>query len=335
VEEKCIFQEGLKKSFLKKQLEYPEQAITQLCLLGETIIINSQADKIEEYLDGIAFLVDGHSFPEDGVGLNDVLVPLGKYYANLLATNQSFSDKFISSSVKSLKPHIRCAICYTVIYLGQNHPEELEHYAYQLAKDEDWRVREFIANAYDDLFSECQEDYLFELMKKWVKDPNEYIRRVPTNALLKYGRKNMEKVLVLMEELLHDQSEYVKKNVYFCLQQISKSSHPILKIPNPSGPDILLKWLVKWAEDDNQDCKWILANTLGNVWAKNHIPAALMLLERISHNSSTPIQTVIVNAVKTLAKYDKNIVTQKVDQWLIAKDPSISMIAIKTQKKLK
>ncbi len=73
-------------------------------------------------------------------------------------------------------------------------------------------------------------------MSRWVHDPDENVRRVPTNALMRYGRRHPEQVVGLMGALLHDDSAYVRKNVAFCLGIMGLEHFRIL-VPNARNWD--------------------------------------------------------------------------------------------------
>src|SRR5262245_15602671 len=161
------------------------------------------------------------------------------------------------------KAAARCLACFVLGEVGKADPESIVPIAYKLAKDDRWAVRECIANAFDDQIGLAHPEFVYDLMRQWVADSSPNVRRVPTNALMRYGIRNPRKVIALMDRLRHDESEYVRKNVKFCLQQIAKEKHPVLGAGHPDNPDLMLKTLGDWARDPDKNNRWIVANTLG------------------------------------------------------------------------
>lgn len=211
---------------------------------------------------------------------------------------------------------MRCLAAHALGYWGQNHPHESISFAYRLAADESWEVRETVANAFDDLIGRHHPQFVFELMAEWTRDPNPNVRRVPTNALMRYGRKHPIEVLDLMERLLHDDSDYVRRNVAFCLQQsIGKVKHPILGPTSPKSPRLLLARLELWSRDEDPRARWIVATTIGNVWASDFIEQALPILESLAGDEHRPVRTAVGKALKVLAKYRPTEVAVALQRW--------------------
>jgi hypothetical protein len=102
--------------------------------------------------------------------------------------------------------------------------------AKHLAADEDWGVREYAAHIFDtqgkfDGLSGYHLDYVFEVLEGWVRDTNYLVRRAPTNALLSYYLKHPEigeRLIALLDPLLDDEMEYVRRNHVFALRTIGK-----------------------------------------------------------------------------------------------------------------
>jgi 3-methyladenine DNA glycosylase AlkC len=220
-------------------------------------------------------------------------------------------------------------------YVGQTNPEDIVPIVYHLAADESWEVREVIANALDDLISPNHPDWLYALMERWSQDHDANVRRVPTNALMRFGRKHPRDVLALMESLRYDDSDYVRRNIAFCFQQsIGKIKHPMLGPAIPGGPEMLLKTLDQWAEDPDWRPRWIVATTLGNVWAKDFIQSALDILERLAEDAHPQVQTAVANALKTLAKSRSAEVHIALDTWVLSGHPQKHALAQRVAAKL-
>jgi 3-methyladenine DNA glycosylase AlkC len=206
--------------------------------------------------------------------------------------------------------------------------------AHKLAADERWEVRECIANAFDDQISPAQPLFVFNLMRQWVADPSPNVRRCTTNALLRYGIQKPRDVIGLMEKLRHDEHEYVQKNVVFCLQQIAKTQHSLLGKGNEDNPDVMLATLREWGKDSHAGNRWIVANTLGNVWAKNKIAEAIALLEILAADENKTVRGAVAAALRDLAKYDSVAATAAAQRWTQDQRGTVQHTAALALKKL-
>ena len=110
----------------------------------------------------------------------------------------------------------------------------------------------------------AQGDFVYVLMEQWVHDELPNVRRVPTNALMRYGRRYPDRVIRLMAELRHDDSRYVRDNVVFCLAIMGAVRVQLIGgEPQPDRPQRLLAVLREWMADDSVETRWIIAKTLG------------------------------------------------------------------------
>jgi 3-methyladenine DNA glycosylase AlkC len=248
--------------------------------------------------------------------LTKTIKPIGLAVGKALATAPpKMRSRWLKRLAANDKAATRCMACLVLGEIGKVDPASIEHDAYKLAKDDRWEVRECIANAFDDQIGLAHPDFVYELMSKWVADPNPNVRRVPTNALMRYGIKNPRNVITLMDKLRHDDSEYVRKNVKFCLQQIAKEKHPILGKGNPDNPDVMLATLNAWAEDPEPYNRWIVASTLGNVWAKTRLPQAMNLLKTLATDEDKQVRSAVTTAMRELGKHDSDAVRAEAAYW--------------------
>jgi 3-methyladenine DNA glycosylase AlkC len=261
------------------------------------------------------------------------IAPLGKKIGASIASRAD-AVAVVEQLAADEKAAIRALACVVLGEVGQVAPQGIVDVAHRLAADERWEVREAIANAFDDQVWRAQPEFVYELMAKWVRDPDANVRRVPTNALMRYGIRQPRKVIVLMKELLHDDSEYVRKNVAFCLQQIAKVKHPILGAGNADNPDVMLATLREWSADTDWRTRWIIARTLGNVWAKDHVTDALKLLKKLAADGNKRVQTAVVGSLKELARKNPDAVKQAVTPWSEDKNANVRAVAEKASRAL-
>lgn len=224
------------------------------------------------------------------------------------------------------KAAVRSLACYVLGEIGKGTPEAIVPAAHKLAADDRWEVRECIANAFDDQVGVAQPEFVYELMAQWVSDPSPRVRRVPTNALMRYGIKHPRPVIALMDRLRHEADEYVRKNVRFCLQQIAKEKHPVLGPGHPDNPDVMLAALREWAKDPDKYNRWIVAGTLGNVWARGRIPQALALLKALAADGDRLVRGAVVAAMRELSKHDPPAIAAAARKWCDDEDENVRAV---------
>jgi 3-methyladenine DNA glycosylase AlkC len=232
------------------------------------------------------------------------------------------------------KAAARCVACMALGEMGKTHFDSIIPIAHKLAADDRWEVRECLANAFDDQISPAQPEPVYKLMSQWVADPSPNVRRCVTNSLMRYGIKQPRKVIALMNRLRHDDSEYVRKNVRFCLQQIAKTQHPILGKGNDDNPDVMLETLREWAQDTHKGNRWIVAGALGNVWAKNRIKEAIQILETLAADDDKTVRGAVALALRDLAKHDPETVSAAAEQWTKDERPTVRQTAATVLRKL-
>ncbi len=264
-----------------------------------------------------------------------VIKPIGLGVGQkLAAANDKVRLRWLKRLATDEKAAARSMACVVLGEIGKVAPASIIEIAYELAKDDRWEVRECIANAFDDQIGVAQPEFVYDLMSQWVTDSSPNVRRVPTNALMRYGIKSPRKVIALMNKLRHDESEYVRKNVKFCLQQIAKVKHPILGAGNPDNPNLMLSTLRGWARDKEKYNRWIIASTLGNVWAKNYLTEAMALLKFLASDDDKSVRSAVTSSMRDLAKYEAEAIKAEAAQWAKADDPNVRACGEKILKKV-
>jgi len=254
-------------------------------------------------------------------------IPLGE---KLAAKN--FGLGWLKKLADDEKAAVRCVACVVVGEIGKTNFDSIIPTAHKLAADDRWEVRECLANAFDDQISPAQPEFVYQLMSQWVADSSPNVRRCVTNSLMRYGIKQPRKVILLMNQLRHDDSDYVRKNVRFCLQQIAKTQHPILGKGNDDNPDVMLETLREWAKDAHKGNRWIVAGALGNVWAKNRVKEAIQILETLATDDDKTVRGAVALALRDLAKYDPEAVSAVAERW--AKDERFTRVGLLVKKKI-
>jgi len=118
--------------------------------------------------------------------------------------------------------------------LAANSSESLEFLKRRVSRDNDWRVQEILAKAFDKFCADTGYENTFSLIKEWLADSNPNVRRAVTEWLRiwtgrPYFREHPEVAVKLLSTLRNDESEYVRKSVGNALRDISKNHKELIK----------------------------------------------------------------------------------------------------------
>lgn len=102
----------------------------------------------------------------------------------------------------------------------------------QVSQDEDWRVQEILAKAFDQFCRETGYEAALPVIRDWLSSPSANTRRAVTEGLRiwttrPYFRDHPAVAVALLSPLRGDDSEYLRKSVGNALRDISKK-HPDL-----------------------------------------------------------------------------------------------------------
>jgi len=117
----------------------------------------------------------------------------------------------------------------------------------EVSLDENWRVQEILAKAFDKYCSCVGYEKALPVIKDWLKSDRANVRRAVTEGLRiwtgrDYFREHPKVAVDLLSELKEDESEYVRKSVGNALRDISKK-HTSLIIEELKTWDISNKYI--------------------------------------------------------------------------------------------
>lgn len=112
--------------------------------------------------------------------------------------------------------------------------EALDFLKVEVSRDDDWRVQEILAKAFDRYCSDIGYENALPVIKEWLSDKNPNVRRAVTEGLRiwtgrEYFKDNPAVAIRLLSNLKDDQSEYVRKSVGNALKDISKKHKDLVK----------------------------------------------------------------------------------------------------------
>lgn len=104
-----------------------------------------------------------------------------------------------------------------------------------VSKDNDWRVQEILAKAFDRYCADVGYEQAVPVIKEWMADSLPNVRRAVTEGLRiwtgrPFFRDQPEVAIQFLSQLRNDESEYVRKSVGNALRDISKKHKELVKI---------------------------------------------------------------------------------------------------------
>ena len=104
----------------------------------------------------------------------------------------------------------------------------------EVSKDDNWRVQEVLAKAFDDFCKKIGYEKALPVIDEWLKNNNPNTRRAVTEGLRiwtsrPYFKENPNEAIRRIAALKEDSSEYVRKSVGNALRDISKKFPELIK----------------------------------------------------------------------------------------------------------
>lgn len=125
---------------------------------------------------------------------------------------------------------------YAVFLFGylSNDKEILIFMRDEVSKDNNWRVQEVLAKAFDEFCKNTGYETVLPIIDKWLKNSNPNTRRSVIEGLRiwtsrPYFRENPTEAIRRISALKGDTSEYVRKSVGNALRDISKKFPDLIK----------------------------------------------------------------------------------------------------------
>jgi 3-methyladenine DNA glycosylase AlkD len=118
--------------------------------------------------------------------------------------------------------------------LAANSNESIAFLKERVSQDNDWRVQEILAKAFDRFCADVGYEYALPVIKEWSADSNPNVRRAVTEGLRiwterSYFHDHPEVAIQLLSQLRNDESQYVRKSVGNALRDISKKHKDLVR----------------------------------------------------------------------------------------------------------
>ena len=105
----------------------------------------------------------------------------------------------------------------------------------EVSKDDNWRVQEVLAKAFDEFCNKKGYEKALSIIDEWLQNSHSNTRRAVTEGLRiwtsrPYFKENPNEAIERIANLKEDTSEYVRKSVGNALRDISKKFPELIKI---------------------------------------------------------------------------------------------------------
>jgi hypothetical protein len=211
------------------------------------------------------------------------LLKLGSEVGKVLEKNPAAAIDIVMSMAGSPLEASRALACVVVGRVARHGPAQWMSLARHLAADDNWEVREYAAHIFDthgdiEGLSAFHLDYCFEVLNQWVRDTDYRVRRATTNALLGYFLKHPEigeRLVTLLEPLLTDTSDYVRRNLVFALRTVGKRR-----------PELVFAFVENHLGDELGGTREVLRQTLKHRWTRKYEGRRNTILKSLESSKS-------------------------------------------------
>ena len=154
--------------------------------------------------------------------------------ADYQTNNNAYTKELAFLAFKSNVYQVRM---YSVFLFGHlsSYEEILLFMRDEVSKDDNWRVQEVLAKAFDEFCKQTGYEKSLPVIDEWLQNSNSNVRRAVTEGLRiwtsrTYFKENPYEAVRRIAALKEDSSEYVRKSVGNALRDISKKFPELIKI---------------------------------------------------------------------------------------------------------
>ena len=153
--------------------------------------------------------------------------------ADYLSNENVYTKELAFLAFKSNVYQVRM---YSVFLFGHlsSYEEILIFMRDEVSKDDNWRVQEVLAKAFDEFCKQTGYEKSLPVIDEWLQNSNPNVRRAVTEGLRiwtsrPYFKDNPDEAIKRIATLKEDSSEYVRKSVGNALRDISKKFPELIK----------------------------------------------------------------------------------------------------------
>jgi 3-methyladenine DNA glycosylase AlkC len=188
--------------------------------------------------------------------------------------------------------------------------DEVQAWLLRLADDEDWWVREAAHSTMGSLLV-AHFDVFYRVLWSWTRHPSANVRRGVAIAARKASNERREEwaeaLLSLLEPLLADRQEYVRKN----LGPYAIGDGLLRCHPQPT-----LTRLRRWADDPREEVRWNVAMAFRSFGGARNLQEALEILGQLAADERRFVWRATASALQYLGRRQPEVVRPVLEGWL-------------------
>jgi 3-methyladenine DNA glycosylase AlkD len=208
------------------------------------------------------------------------------------------------------EPVARAIAAHLIRHHWPAQPDQVQARLLRLADDEDWWVRESAHGTMGSLLVAHFDD-LYQTFQTWTEHPSASVRRGVAIAVRQASNERKEAwaeaLLDLVELLLTDREQYVRKN----LGPYAVGDGLLRCHPQPT-----LARLRRWADDSREEVRWNVAMAFRSFGGSRHLQDALEILGQLAADERRFVWRAAASALHYLGKRHVEIVRPIVEDWL-------------------
>ena len=149
------------------------------------------------------------------------------------SNDNEYAKNLAFLAYKSVTYQVRMYSVFLFGYLSSDE-EILRFMRDEVSKDDNWRVQEVLAKAFDEFCKQTGYEKSLPIIDDWLQNNNSNVRRAVTEGLRiwtsrPYFKENPYEAIRRIAALKEDPSEYVRKSVGNSLRDISKKFPELIK----------------------------------------------------------------------------------------------------------
>jgi hypothetical protein len=202
------------------------------------------------------------------------------------------------------------------------HKQEVQELLLQLADNDNWTIREGASDGFARVLQD-HFDEVYSLFQEWARHPSENVRRAVVLSVMPvvrdktHGAERAEPCLRLLEPLLADRSQYVRKNLGAFAIGAAILNH---------YPDLTFITLERWRDRyDDEGVRWNLAMALSASGGAAHVERSLAFLYTLADDERRTVWRAVASAARALGKKQPKAVIPELQRWF--EDPSRRQVA--------
>lgn len=211
--------------------------------------------------------------------------------------------------------------CAVLDFLWKDNKPEAERILLNLARDEDWEVREY-ASATLARIVKLSFRANYPYYRKWAGHPDPSIRRQVMISLVAIGDADhpewAKPLLEAVEVNLKDRDPYIRRN----LGPFALGEGMLRYYPEPT-----LEAMVQWAKSKDAIVRWNVAMGLTTSWAGDHWMESLKILRILASDRRRVVWQAVSVALENLLKQHPEQIEPLLKGWM--KEPPLR-VAVST-----